>query len=205
MESADKYLNSKFGLVLLYPAFKEFIWKIGGTSTYPPGAKENGGIFLQTNPWHTIAHTMLGNGDLAYKYHKQILPSRKNDLADQYEVEPYVYCQNILGKEHPQFGLGRNSWLTGTASWAMVAASQYILGIRADYHGLVIDPCIPEKWKELEVKRVFRGATYNISIKNPQGVCKGVKTLSVDGKKLTGNKVQIFKDNKEHKVEVVLG
>jgi len=107
LDSAHKYLNSEYGLVLIWPAYDHFDWRIGGTTTYPPGAKENGGVFVQTNPWQMIAQAMMGNGDMAYQYYRQILPSAKNDIADKYEVEPYVYCQNILGKEHPQFGMGR--------------------------------------------------------------------------------------------------
>ncbi len=205
LASAHKYLNTKYGLVLIWPAYDHFDWKIGGTTTYPPGAKENGGIFLQTNPWQMIAQTMMGNGDLAYQYYRQILPSLKNDIAEVYEIEPYVYCQNILGKEHPQFGLGRNSWLTGTATWAMVAIKQYILGIRPDYHGLIIDPCIPSFWKGFEVKRVFRGCTYFITVRNPRGTNKGIRSLMVDGKKIMGNQVPLFKDEKDHHIEAVLG
>lgn len=205
LASAHKYLNTKYGLVLIWPAYTHFDWRLGGTTTYPPGTKENGGIFLQTNPWQTIAQALVGNGDLAYQYYRQILPSSKNDIADLYEVEPYVYCQNILGKEHPQFGLGRNSWLTGTAAWVMVAISQYILGIKPDYHGLTIDPCIPKKWKGFEVKRIFRGSTYFITVRNPKGVSRGVKSLILDGKRVLGNHIPIFKDGKEHHVEVTLG
>jgi cellobiose phosphorylase len=205
LASAHKYLNTKYGLVLIWPAYDHFDWKIGGTTTYPPGAKENGGIFLQTNPWQMIAQTMMGNGDLAYQYYRQILPSLKNDSAEVYEIEPYVYCQNILGKEHPQFGLGRNSWLTGTAAWAMVAIQQYILGIRPDYHGLIIDPCIPGFWKGFEVKRVFRGCTYFITVRNPKGTNKGIRSLMVDGKKIMGNQVPLFKDGQDHHIEAVLG
>jgi len=205
LESAHKYLNTKYGLVLIWPAYDHFDWRIGGTTTYPPGAKENGGIFLQTNPWQMIAQTMIGDGDRAYQYYRQILPSSKNDIADLYEVEPYVYCQNILGKEHPQFGLGRNSWLTGTAAWTMVAVSQYILGIKPDYNGLIIDPCIPSKWKGFEIKRVFRGSTYYITMRNPKGATKGIKSLVIDSKKIAGNLIPAFSDGKDHHVEAVMG
>jgi cellobiose phosphorylase len=106
----------------------------------PPGDKENGGIFLHPNPWAMIAETILGNGDRAYEYYVQINPVAKNDMIHIYECEPFVYAQNILGDEHPQFGLARNSWLTGTASWCYQAATQWILGIRPHYDGLRIDP-----------------------------------------------------------------
>ena len=120
---------------------------IRGISTYPPGAKENGGIFLHANPWVMIAETMMGNGARALQYYNQINPVTKNDKIDEYELEPYVYAQNILGNEHPQFGLARNSWLSGTASWTYQAATKYILGIRPAYKGLMIDPCISPEWE----------------------------------------------------------
>ena len=204
LDSAHKMLNSKFGLVLIAPAYDNFDWRIGGTTTYPPGAKENGGIFLQTNPWQVIAQAMVGNGDRAYQYGTQILPSKKNDIVELYEVEPYVYCQNILGKEHPQFGLGRNSWLTGTAAWAYVSWIQYILGIRAEYNGLTIDPCIPKEWDGFEIKKYFRGANYYIVVRNPDGVSSGIKQIIIDGKKASGNMVPIFNSG-DHHIEVTLG
>lgn len=204
LESADNTLNTKYGLVLIAPAYNGFDWKIGGTTTYPPGAKENGGIFLQTNPWQVIAQAMVGNGNTAYQYATQILPSKKNEIADLYEVEPYVYCQNILGKEHPQFGLGRNSWLTGTAAWAYVSWMQYILGVRAEYNGLRIDPCIPKKWPGFEVKKSFRGANYYIVVRNPKKVSSGIKQMIVDGEKIQGNLVPLFTSG-DHHIEVTLG
>jgi len=181
LESVNKYLNTKYGIVSVYPAYKEFDESKGGITTYPPGAKENGGIFLHTNPWVMIAETIMGNGDMAYKYYEQILPARRNNDADLLEVEPYVYCQNVLGKEHPQFGIGRNSWLTGTSAWNYVAATQYILGIRPEYESLTVDPCIPSNWKGFKATREFRGCTYNIEVRNPDGVCRGVKRIIVDG------------------------
>ena len=134
--AVNKHLNTKYGIKLSTPGYNGFDPKYGGVTTYPPGAKENGGIFLHPNPWAMIAETMLGNGDRAYEYYSQINPAEKNDIADLYEIEPYVYAQNILGDEHPQFGLGRNSWLSGTASWCYQAGVQWILGVRAEYRGL---------------------------------------------------------------------
>lgn len=177
----------------------------GGITTYPPGAKENCGIFLHTNPWMMIAETMVGRGDLAHQYYTQINPATRNSRIDEFEVEPYVYCQNILSDEHPQFGLGRNSWLTGTASWAYQAGTQYILGIRPTYEGIEIDPCIPADWDGFRVHRVFRGATYEIEVKNPSHVSRGAVQVTVDGELITGNTVPIFEDGGTHTVEVVLG
>lgn len=179
--SVYQHLNTKYGIVKVYPAYPKYDPKIGGMTTFPPGAKENGGIFAHTNPWVMIAECLMGNGNRAYEYYTQILPARRNDDVDLFEVEPYVYCQNILGKEHPQFGTGRNSWLTGTAAWNMVAVSQYILGVRPEYDSLTVDPCIPSEWKGFKVRRKFRGCTYNIEVKNPDGVCRGVKKIIVDG------------------------
>jgi len=141
-------------------------------TTYPPGAKENGGIFLHTNPWAIIAEAIVGRGDRAYEYYRQINPAAKNDRIDEYECEPYVYPQNILGDEHAQFGLARNSWLSGTASWMYQSGINIILGIRPTYEGLQIDPCIPKNWDGFQVTRQFREATYVIEVKNPNHVNK---------------------------------
>jgi cellobiose phosphorylase len=202
MESVEKYLNSKFGIITMYPAYTEYDDTKGGVTTFPPGTKENGGIFLHTNPWVMISEVMLGHGERAFKYYNQILPGKRNDDAELYEVEPYVYCQNILGKEHPQFGIGRNSWLSGTAAWNMVASSQYILGIRAHYDSLVVDPCIPSDWKGFKATRVFRGATYHIEVQNPNKVCSGVSKIVVDGAET--DKIPVFEAGTEHNVVVVM-
>ncbi|HUI69521.1 MAG TPA: glycosyl hydrolase family 65 protein, partial [Spirochaetia bacterium] len=121
------------------------------------------------------------------------------------ECEPWVYPQNILGDEHPQFGLARNSWLSGTASWVYQAALKYVLGVRPDYDGLRVDPCIPADWEGFEVRRVFRGSHYLIRVKNPSHVCRGVKTVTVDSKELPGCVVPAFTDNAHHEVDVILG
>ncbi len=176
LESAHRLLNTRHGLKLSWPGFNGFDPAYGGVTTYPPGAKENGGIFLHTNPWAVIANTIVGNGDRAYEYYRQINPASKNERIDEFEVEPYVYPQNILGDEHPQFGLGRNSWLSGTASWMYQAGTQYILGVRPAHTGLVIDPCLPHAWKGFKVTRQVRGASYAIEVRNPRRVCKGVKS-----------------------------
>ncbi len=205
LESLNKHLNTSKGMKLSMPGFNGFDPNKGGITTYPPGAKENGGIFLHTNPWVMIAETMLGNGDRAFQYYDQINPAAKNDIIDEYEVEPYCYAQNILGDEHPQFGLGRNSWLSGTASWVYQAATKYILGIMPTFKGLKIDPCIPKNWDGFKVKRVFRNATYEIQVENPKHVSKGVKEMIVDGNKVEGNVIPSVKDKKEYKVKVVMG
>ncbi|ADU30588.1 GH36-type glycosyl hydrolase domain-containing protein [Evansella cellulosilytica] len=204
LDSVYRILNTKNGIKLSYPGFNGFDPNKGGITTYPPGAKENGGIFLHTNPWAMIAETIVGNGDRAFEYYKQVNPVYKNDKIDEYEIEPYVYPQNILGDEHPQFGLGRNSWLSGTSSWMYQAGTKYILGIMAAYDGLIINPCIPKEWDGFKATKYFRNATYEIEVINSNHISKGVKSMTVDGEKIEGNKAPIFNDGKTHKVVVVL-
>jgi cellobiose phosphorylase len=205
LDAVYEHLNTSKGIKLSTPGYDRYDPQKGGVTTYPPGAKENGGIFLHTNPWVMIAETMMGNGDRAFEYYDQINPVAKNDVIDEFESEPYVYPQNILGDEHPQFGLARNSWLTGTASWAYRAATMYILGIRSAYRGLEIDPCIPPDWEGFHVLRVFRGAAYEIEVKNPEYVSKGVKRVVLDGQELSGNVVPVYDDGGTHTVEVFMG
>lgn len=187
MDSVNKHLNTSKGIKLSGPGYNGYNSDLGGVTTYPPGAKENGGIFLHSNPWVMIAETKLGHGNRAYEYYSQINPAGKNDIVDEYECEPYCYVQNILGDEHPQFGLGRNSWLSGTSSWIYQAATKYILGIRPVSSGLMIDPCIPSEWEGFKIKRVFRGITFNIEVENPDSIEKGIVALCVNGSAIDGN------------------
>ncbi|GAK50120.1 carbohydrate binding protein [Candidatus Moduliflexus flocculans] len=205
LNSVNRLLNTKNGIKLSYPGFNGYDPNIGGITTYPPGAKENGGIFLHANPWVMIAETIMGNGDRAFQYYNQINPAAKNDDLDTFEVEPYSYPQNILGDEHPQFGLGRNSWLSGTASWTYQAATKYILGILPTYAGLQVNPCIPKAWDGFTATRVFRGATYQIVVNNPTHVSKGVASLKVDGKTVEGTIIPIAADGATVSVEVTMG
>jgi len=198
-------LKTDNGIKLSAPGYDGFDPLKGGVTTYPPGAKENGGIFLHANPWVMIAETLVGRGDRAFEYYHQINPAAKNDRIDEFECEPYVYPQNILGDEHPQFGLARNSWLTGTASWVYQAGTQYILGIRPTYAGLEVDPCIPAAWDGFRVRRAFRGSVYQIHVHNPDHVCKGVKSIKVDGQEIGGNVVSILPEGGTCQVEVVMG
>lgn len=204
MNSLNRLLNTANGVKKSTPGYAGFDPNVGGISTYPPGAKENGGIFLHTNPWVMIAETILGRGDLAFQYYQQINPAAKNDKLDEFESEPYCYPQNILGDEHKQFGLGRNAWLSGTSSWTYQAATQYIVGVRASFNGLIVDPCIPSAWDGFKVTRKFRGATYEISVSNPDHVSKGVASMVVDGKPVDSNVAPVFVKG-IHKVEVTLG
>ena len=205
LDAVYERLNTVNGIKLSAPGFDGFDPDKGGVTTYPPGAKENGGIFLHANPWVIIAETLIGRGDRAFTYYEQINPAARNDRIEVYESEPYVYPQNILGDEHPQFGLARNGWLTGTASWMYQAGVQYILGVRPTYTGLEIEPCIPAAWAGFRVRRVFRGATYEFEVRNPRHVCGGVRSVVVDGAPLAGHVIPIFADGRTHGVEVELG
>jgi len=205
LDSVHRLLNTPNGIKLSGPGYDGFDPAKGGVTTYPPGAKENGGIFLHANPWVMIAETLVGNGDRAFEYYNQINPAAKNDVIDVYECEPYVYAQNILGNEHPQFGLARNSWLSGTASWVYQVGTKHILGIMPGYRGLEINPCIPKAWDAFSVRRQFRGSEYQIEVTNPDHVSKGVRKLVVDGVLVEGNVIPAFNDNKKHTVQVTLG
>jgi cellobiose phosphorylase len=204
LEAVHRRLNTRYGIKLSMPSFDGYDPAKGGITTYPPGAKENGGIFLHANPWIIIAEAILGHGDRAFDYYSEINPASKNDLIEQYECEPYVYAQNILGDEHPLFGTARNSWVTGTASWAYQAATQYILGVRPTYGGLLIDPRIPSTWEEYEVTREFRKAVYRIEVRNPRHVNKGVRSVKVDGQEIEGNVVPALGDGGTHRVGVTM-
>jgi cellobiose phosphorylase len=204
LDSLNKLLNTANGIKLSAPGFSQFDPAIGGITTYPAGAKENGGIFLHVNPWVIIAETMLGRGDQAYQYYSQINPAIKNTKLDVYQIEPYVYAQNILGNEHPKFGMGRNSWLSGTASWMYQAGTQWILGVRPEYDGLRIDPCIPQNWREFNMEREFRNKKYHIHVNNPDGKNKGIVRLIVDGQVVDGNVIPLNLQGNEHQVEAWL-
>lgn len=205
LDSVKKYLDCKYGIVLNNPAFTEYIVKYGEISSYPEGYKENAGIFCHNNPWIMIAETLVGNGEAAWEYYKKICPPYLEEITELHKTEPYVYAQMIAGKDAFIPGEAKNSWLTGTAAWNYYAITQYILGIKPGYDGLVIDPCIPEKWEGYKVKRAFRGAIYNIEVKNIYHISKGVKTLIVDGKKIEGNIVPVLDAGSEHLVEVIMG
>ena len=190
LDSVKKYLDCEHGIVLNHPAFTRYLVEYGEISSYPAGYKENAGIFCHNNPWIIIGETVLGRGDYAWDYYRKICPSYTEEQSALHKVEPYVYSQMIAGKDTARPGEGKNSWLTGTAAWNYYAITQYILGIKPAYEGLEINPCIPSAWKEYQVKRRFRGATYNITVLNPHGVCKGIRSIELDGEKIAGNIVK---------------
>ena len=205
LDNVKKYLDTPYGIVLNYPAYTTYRLELGEITSYPPGYKENGGIFCHNNPWVMIAETMQGNAERAYEYYKKTAPAFLQDIQKLHKLEPYVYAQMIAGKEAVVPGEAKNSWLTGTAAWNFVAITQYILGIRPDYEGLLIDPVIPHKWNGYKVKRIFRTNTYHIEVLNPEHVSKGVKEIRVNGKKIDSNILKTNEKNKVFDVKVILG
>ncbi len=205
LNSVKEHLDCEYGIVLNSPAFTKYHIEYGEISTYPAGYKENGGIFCHNNPWIMIGETMIGRGDAAYDYYTKIAPSFLEDISELHKVEPYVYCQMIAGKEAFKPGEAKNSWLSGTASWNFYAITQYILGVKPDYDGLSINPCIPSKWDGFKMTREFRGATYNIEVFNPKHISKGVLQLIVNGEEIDGNIVPILEKGKKHSIQVIMG
>ena len=202
LDSVKERLDCEHGIVLNNPAFTKYYVEYGEISSYPAGYKENAGIFCHNNPWVIIGETVLGRGDYAWEYFRKICPSYIEENSALHKVEPYVYSQMIAGKDAAKPGEAKNSWLTGTAAWNWYAITQYILGIKPAYNGLEIDPCICSQWKEYTVRRRFRGGIYEITVQNPDGVCKGVREVILDGRPLDGNIVPCVSGN--HKVTVVL-
>lgn len=205
LDAVKTYLDTDYGLVLHQPAYSRYYLHLGEISSYPPGYKENAGVFCHNNPWIAIAETKIGRGDRAFEVYRKIAPAYLEDISDIHKTEPYVYSQMIAGKDASRLGEAKNSWLTGTAAWNYVAITQWILGIRPDFTGLKIDPCIPKEWDGFAVKRHFRNAVYNIEVKNPHHLSQGIAEIIVDGKRITGNLVPAFNDSQIHTVEVIMG
>ena len=189
LDAVAAHLAFQHGIVLLYPAYKRYHIELGEISSYPPGYKENGSVFCHSNHWIMIAETLLGHGDRAFDYYMRINPSAREEISQIHRCEPYVYAQTIAGKESMTPGEAKNSWLTGTAAWNFVAVTQWILGIRPDFDGLIIDPVIPSSWTGYKAVRNFRGTRYAIEVKR-EGPGNQV-TLIVDGKQISGNSIPL--------------
>ena len=203
LDSVKERMECEHGIVLNNPAYTHYHVEMGEISSYPEGYKENAGIFSHNNPWVIIGETVAGRGNDAWKHYTKILPSYVEEKYQTlHKVEPYVNCQMVAGKDAARPGEGKNSWLTGTAAWMWYTVSEFILGVKPTYNGLLIDPCLPETAKEYSVTRRFRGAEFNIHVTNPNGSQKGIKSLVVDGKPVDGNIVP-FSEGK-HNVEVVM-
>ena len=206
LSSVKKYLDTKYGIMILQPAYTKYHLELGEVSSYPPGYKENAGIFCHNNPWVSIAETVVGHGDRAFEIYRKTCPAYIEDISEVHCTEPYVYSQMVAGKDAKYFGQGKNSWLTGTAAWTFVNISQFILGIRPEYDGLGINPCVPAEFGDFDAERTFRGAVYHIHVKNPDHVEKGIRSLVVDGRDLGSVTVVPFEaGKKEYDVTAVMG
>ena len=187
LASVQTHLDTCYGIVLLQPAYTRYRLELGEISSYPPGYKENAGIFCHNNPWISCAECTLGHGDRAFEVYRRTCPAYIEDISEIHRTEPYVYSQMIAGRDAATFGEAKNSWLTGTAAWTFVNVSQYILGVQPMLQGLRLDPCVPSSLRSFRITREFRGATYDILVENPAGVQKGVARVMADGKLLPDN------------------
>ena len=204
LDSVHEHLYFEHGCVLQQPAYSTYHVELGEVSSYPPGYKENGGVFCHNNPWIQFALMKLGDGDRAFEYYLSICPAAKEEIIDTYRAEPYVYSQMIAGKDAAIPGEAKNSWLTGCAAWTFLTVSQGFCGIQPEYQGLRLDPCVPSHWPEFKVTRKFRGATYQITVKNPSGISRGVSRLTVDGKLVSGNIIPLAPAGSTVAVEAIL-
>ena len=205
LTSVKERLDSKYGIMILQPAYTKYHLELGEVSSYPPGYKENAGIFCHNNPWVSIAETVLGHGNRAFEIYQKTCPAYVEEFSEIHRTEPYIYCQMVGGKDAKFHGEGKNSWLTGTAAWTFCNISQYILGVYPTHKGLSVDPCTPSDFGDFSIERSFREGKYFIDVKNPNHVEKGVQKLIVDGKEVEGTVIPYEKGKKEYHVEVVMG
>ena len=205
LDSVKKHLDTKYGIMLQQPAYQSYHLNLGEISSYPPGYKENAGIFCHNNPWISIAEAVIGRGNRAFEIYKKTCPAYIEDISEIHRTEPYVYSQMIAGADAPKHGEAKNSWLTGTAAWTFVNVSQYLLGIQPDYDGLRIDPCLPDELKEIGLNRTYRDAKYHIHITKPDGIEKGVHKMLVNGKEVEGNLLRPLDGCTEYNVEIIMG
>lgn len=205
LDSVKERLDTKYGIVLLQPAYTRYHLELGEITSYPPGYKENAGIFCHNNPWVSISETVIGRGDRAFEIYQKTCPAYGEEFSEIHRTEPYVYSQMIAGRDAAFFGEAKNSWLTGTAAWTFVNISQHILGLLPTHEGLSVNPCIPHDFGDFELTRKFREGTYHVQVRNPKQVEKGVVSLRVDGQEIAGNVIPYVRGKKEYQVEVTLG
>ena len=205
LNSVKERLDTKYGVMILQPAYTTYHLELGEISSYPPGYKENAGIFCHNNPWVSIAETVIGRGDRAFEIYQKTCPAYVEEFSEIHRAEPYVYAQMVAGADAATHGEAKNSWLTGTAAWTFVNISQHILGVAPTHKGLSINPCIPENFGDFTLTRKYREGTYHITVKNPSHVQKGVASLIVDGQKVEGCVIPYEPGKTEYQVEVIMG
>ncbi len=205
LDSVKEKLDTKYGVMILQPPYTKYHLELGEISSYPPGYKENAGIFCHNNPWVSIAETVIGRGDRAFEIYQKTCPAYVEEFSEIHRTEPYVYSQMVAGADAKTHGEAKNSWLTGTAAWTFVNVSQHILGVYPTHKGLRIDPCVPKGFGDFTLTRKFREGTYNIKVANPDNVEKGVKSLTVDGKAVEGCVIPYEKGKTSYDVVVTMG
>ncbi len=205
LNSVRKRLDTDYGVMILQPAYTEYHLELGEVSSYPPGYKENAGIFCHNNPWVSIAETVLGHGDRAFEIYRKTCPAYTEEISEIHRTEPYVYAQMIAGRDAKFHGEAKNSWLTGTAAWTFVNISQYILGVYPTHGGLSVNPCVPKDFGDFTLTRKFREGTYHITVKNPNNVEKGITSMTVDGKSVNGYVIPYEKGKENYEVVVTMG
>jgi len=205
MDSVEKHLRTKYGPALFLPAYAEPNPKIGIITRFAPGTKENATIFNHPVAWTIMAECQLGRGDRAYDIWRQTSFITRAEEPEVYKAEPYVYAEYVHGPDSVNFGQGEFTWMTGTASWMSKVSLEWILGVRPELDGLRIDPCIPSAWDKFTVRRHFRNALYELTVENPDHVCKGVRKVVVDGTEQPSSLIPPFRDGKTHTVQVTMG
>jgi cellobiose phosphorylase len=205
LDSVQERLETPYGVMILQPAYTRYHLELGEISSYPPGYKENAGIFCHNNPWVSIAETVIGRGSRAFSIYQKTCPAYVEEISEIHRTEPYVYSQMIAGRDARYHGEAKNSWLTGTAAWTFVNISQYILGISPTHKGLQVNPCVPGDFGDFEITRTFREGTYHIRIQNPDHVEKGIRSMTVDGISVDGNVIPYVPGKSSYKVTVVMG
>ena len=205
LDSVKEKLDTKYGIMLLQPAYSTYHLELGEVSSYPPGYKENAGIFCHNNPWVSIAETVIGRGNRAFEIYQKTCPAYVEEISEIHRTEPYVYSQMVAGADAPFHGEAKNSWLTGTAAWTFVNISQYILGLYPTHKGLSVDPCIPKDFGDFSLTRSYREGIYNIEVHNPEGVEKGIRKILVDGIEIEGNVIPYIEGKEKYNVVVTMG
>ncbi|MBN2364943.1 MAG: glycosyl transferase family 36 [Calditrichaeota bacterium] len=213
MDAVKKYLETPKGPKILHPPYTRIDPNIGLATRCVAGKKENGAIFNHTVSWAVLAECLLGRGDRAFEIYRKAFPMNPVVDIDRYKVEPYVYAEYVTSPDHPTFGQASHSWLTGSSTWMLRDGIDYILGVRPEYKGLIIDPCIPHDWKNFRIRRKFRGRYYQINVENPSGVNRGIRKLEIEGKEISGNVIdpenpliqKIIKGKEIVIIKVILG
>ena len=205
LDSVKEKLDTKYGVMILQPAYTKYHVELGEVSSYPPGYKENAGIFCHNNPWVSIAETVIGRGDRAFEIYRKTCPAYVEEISEIHRTEPYVYSQMVAGADAPRHGEAKNSWLTGTAAWTFVNVSQHILGVYPTHKGLQVNPCVPKGFGDFTLTRKYRNTTYNIEVVNPDNVEKGVKEMYVNGNLVSGNIIPYDASQTEASVKIVMG